>query len=60
MGGCLPEPGTMASASAKPQMAAATEVATAETKSGLPFYSAAPGVAPLPYGKPGPMTDAER
>ena len=31
-----------------------------EKKVGLPFYSPPPGVAPLPYGKPGPMTDMER
>ena len=29
-------------------------------KVGLPLYSAPPGQAPLPYGKPGPMTEAER
>ena len=37
----------------------ATETVTTK-KVGLPFYSPPPGVAPLPYGKPGPMTDAER
>ena len=38
---------------------AAAEVETATQKVGLPFYSGAPGVAPLPYGKPGPMTATE-
>lgn len=37
----------------------ATETETRK-KVGLPFYSPPPGVAPLPYGKPGPMTDTER
>jgi ectoine hydroxylase-related dioxygenase (phytanoyl-CoA dioxygenase family) len=40
--------------------AAETETQTEEKKIGLPFYSPPPGVAPLPYGKPGEMTDAER
>jgi ectoine hydroxylase len=40
--------------------AAETETQTEEKKVGLPFYSPPPGVAPLPYGKPGEMTDAER
>ena len=40
--------------------AAAAETETREEKIGLPFYSPAPGVAPLPYGKPGEMTETER
>ena len=40
--------------------AAETETQTEEKKIGLPFYSPPPGVAPLPYGKPGEMTDSER
>ena len=40
--------------------AAAAETETRQEKIGLPFYSPAPGVAPLPYGKPGEMTETER
>lgn len=42
------------------EMAITETTVSSEKKVGLPFYSPPPGVAPLPYGKPGPMTDTER